>query len=318
MRRKRSFEANVEVLDSRALLSALPTVTIPASLGNGLTNAQPAIQTAINSVAKTGGIVVIPAGTYELATSTGGAGLNLATGSNITIEGAGASTVLQVAPGVEMSGVQIGSYIWPPHGNTISQPVVSNDTVENLTLKGQFYNDNGTGMYHGVALTQGNNILLSSLSIQDWQTDGICQGDAAVIPSNNISITNCTINNCGRNGISILNANGVKITNNQITNCPYDDGNLNISGGSPEGGIPIDLEVGISVYLTNLDQGTSYPTAYINNVTITGNTLETVPGAWSATGINENSYYGPISKVTFTDNTITGVPPPARHHHHWR
>ena len=121
------FQPQFDSLETRDVPSALPVVNVMnfGAKGNGITNDAPAIQAAINSLAITGGTVYFPPCVYEL-----GASLRVDY-SNITLEGAGATSVLRLMPGVYQDAIDI-----PALSQNSPTLVLSGDTISNLAING--------------------------------------------------------------------------------------------------------------------------------------------------------------------------------------
>ncbi len=286
------FQPQFDSLETRDVPSALPVVNVMnfGAKGNGITNDAPAIQAAINSLAKTGGTVQIPSGTYEL-----GASLQV-NYSNITLCGVGTTQpVLRLEAGVYQDAIDIP-------GLPVNAPGVTlvNDVVSNLTLNGNSNPVNpapNTGNYFGVFLNGTAGTALTGLNIENWVYDGIEIGNGSYQPVTNPVVTGNVINNCGRNGIAVGFANNVTIKGNTITNTPS-TAKVNRQYWGYGSGAAIDLE----------PEG-AISTPYVNGVVITGNTMEIMPNSWSSNGVNWCTYYGPVTNVTISGNTLTSSKP---------
>src|SRR5512135_793237 len=83
--------------------AAAPSSTVSVkdfgAKGDGVTDDQPAIQAAIESLAKTGGTAFVPAGDYRLGDSI------VIDRDNITLTGQGPASILRLGDGVEQSGI---------------------------------------------------------------------------------------------------------------------------------------------------------------------------------------------------------------------
>jgi parallel beta-helix repeat protein len=254
-------------LERKELLS-LPSVSVATfgATGKGIINDTPAIQAAINSLASTGGTVQVPAGVYKL-------GSHIAIPfSNITLQGAGSAlTSLKLAPGVNDSQLVVGLSSFNPN--------VSGDVVQNLTLDG----NHNAGYFFGIAMVQGSNMKFDHLTVQNESEDGIYLGNSGCLVSENCTVSNCLIQNNGRNGIDVGFAINTVITGNSILNTP----------SSGQGGNCIDLEPEGAV-----------SNVYVDGVVITHNTLQVMPNSWNHRGYSVWDYYGPVTGITLANNTI--------------
>src|ERR1700682_1674479 len=182
--------------------AAAPSSTVSVkgfgAKGDGVTNDQPAIQAAIESLAATGGTVYVPAGDYRLGDSI------VIDHDNITLTGQGASSVLRLMDGVQQTGIIL------PHnysGSVNLDPalLVHPVTISHLTIDGNHnpvinYGDGPD--YFGIMVRQAQDVTLSGLIVRDWASDGISVGNGGD-PVDHLTVENCLITGIHRNGIHI-------------------------------------------------------------------------------------------------------------------
>lgn len=152
------------------------------------------------------------------------------------------------------------------------------------------YSQTGTHEFgYGVSIQSGINIQVYNLQINNMTGDGIFisdlpknDGEQKII-SKNVTISNCYINECRRQGISIISGIDVKIENNQI---------VNIGGTNP--GALIDLE--------NNNDGTQK----IDDIYISNNILKALPNKIAIMTYNHRVYDVNIenNKIMRTDKYI--------------
>jgi phage minor structural protein len=271
------------------------------------TNAQVAINNAINSISSNGGKVVLMDGTYTISGQ-------ITTPSNITIEGQGNQTIIKLANNsVGASGTWLYMFTNsdPTNGNT-------NIQIKNLSIQGNSINQTNTG---------------SSIGIY---TAGACS---------NVVIDNVRINSVKGRGIHLTNITNGIITNNTVTNCTadgivvqgsYNTISSNISNNNSTGVeiLYVDISTGIygNVASNNIcNNSSSYGISLLSNGggnnSITGNTIKgcvydgiyvyysnknTISGNTSSQNSDRgihiyNSNYNTITANTFSENNKEGL-----------
>lgn len=229
-----SINQDIEQIPSSAGTVASCVVPAPTSklvvnvktrgaTGNGSTDDTAAIQAAINQVAGTGGIVLVPPGTYMINAVTS---LNL--GNNMTLMMNGAS--LKAIPN------NATSYA------ILNITGVSKVNVVGGTLIGDRIGHTGTtgewGM--GINVASASNVLISAVTSSNAWGDGFYIGssDSQGSGSSNISLCSVIASNNRRQGLSITAANGVSVNNSMFTYT---------NGTAPMCGIDIEPNAGNTV-----------------------------------------------------------------------
>jgi len=191
--------------------------------GNGSTDDTATIQAAINTVAGTGGVVLVPSGTYMINAL---ASLNLKSNMTLLMQGA----TLQAIPNASA------------RYNIINIDNISNVKVIGGTLKGERANHQGaTGEWGtGIRIATSANVVIEGVASQDNWGDGFYVGssDGQSQGSSNVLLCGVISNNNRRQGLSIVAANGMVVKNSIFSNT---------NGTAPEGGIDIEPNVGNTV-----------------------------------------------------------------------
>lgn len=184
-------------------------------------NATFAIRNAIIEGNSTGRPVVLPEGTYEVCAPSGGDRDAIEVPSNTTIRGAGiGKTTLQLVAGPpSLDDLDHFS----ARANILAGTAVSNVTVSNLTIRGNFSPVNGEDCsgQHGVAFRDGaSNLTLRDMEIRNVPSYGIAfqqnpkdlDGDGVedecgdtVFDYHDIHLSNITIAETGADGIDFKN-----------------------------------------------------------------------------------------------------------------
>ena len=266
--------------------SAAYTVSVKdfGATGNGITDDAPAIQAALNSVPATGGTVLVPTGDYRLGESL------VISHSGTALTGVGPASILRLMDGVTTDGIAL-----PERSNPTIDPsfFVNNVTISRLTLDGN-HNPivtSGQMNYFGVYAGQTSYLTLSQLVVQNWSADGIetCNGNA---PNDHLTVENCWITGCGRNGIDVGFATNTTIKGNHITDTPS-------QYWGPAAGNAIDVEV------EGYNETVSPPSfPYVQGLLIQDNVIELVGTTTACYGIALQPAYGPIDSVTIQGNLI--------------
>lgn len=251
--------------------------------GNGLFDDQPAIQAAIESLAKTGGTVYFPTGTYLLNRPI------IMDQDNVTLNGAGmnATTLLIRMANPLGNEVNLNAIYYPQTSKKTIGTTISNMTIDGRRNPTQ--NSTGSGPW-GIRITHGQSILINYVCVQNWPSDGI-QAALGRDPVDNLTIQNSIINNNFRMGIHIGFASNVIIQNNIFTNTPSTDGTwVNQYGAC------IDVEV----------EGLS--TASVKKLQVINNVMqyERPRSNTACQAISFNGNAGKIEDVVFSGNKISG------------
>ncbi|NMM63684.1 right-handed parallel beta-helix repeat-containing protein [Clostridium sp. P21] len=110
---------------------------------------------------------------------------------------------------------------------------IKNTTISGGKIIGERYSHKGTtgewGM--GISLNDCSNIKIKDMIIRDCWGDGIYLGASECGYNKNIEITNCTIDNNRRQGISVISAVNLTIDSTKI---------MNINGTAPSAGIDFE------------------------------------------------------------------------------
>jgi len=184
--------------------------------GNGVTNDTAAIQNAINALPTTGGIVVIPSGTYMVDAVKS---LNLKNNTTIQMT---PTTILKVIP---------NSADWSA---ALTIKNVASTKIYSGVLVGDRYTHLGTSGEHGmgVGIFGGNGVIVQGTTANNMWGDGfyIGTGSNATV-SRNVQLIDVKADNNRRQGISLISGNGVSIIRPRLTNT---------NGKAPSAGLDIE------------------------------------------------------------------------------
>ena len=237
--------------------------------GNGATNDTAAIQKAINSLPSTGGVVVIPPGTYGIDAVT-----SLKLKSNVTLQMT-PTTVLGVIPNAAA------------HYEVLSVGGVSNVNINSGVLYGDRLTHKATTGEHGfgVAILGSSNVTVTGTASNNMWGDGYYIGNGPTFGSSlktlstNVKLIDVSADNNRRQGISLTSGKDISIVRAKLTNT---------KGAAPSAGIDIEPNgssdtvqnisivdtytannagAGISIYLDALN-GTTKPVS----ITVTNHT----------------------------------------------
>jgi hypothetical protein len=179
---------------------------------------------------------------------------------------------------------------------------------------------------HGMLIFGSTNVFVDGLTIADTGGDGIIMsGDVSGYYNTNITVRNCTIDNCTRNGIAVE-----RVTNGLLENITITDTN----GRSPETGVDIepkaaDAQVvnltlrnvntsgsvrgGFFCLLLNLTNASEDVSILFENCSSTGDGTGAVTGgargSWALVTKNTTPVGGTvtINGMTIADSTIQSV-----------
>lgn len=203
--------------------------------GDGTTDDTLAIQAAIDAVGDAGGgVVFFPAGTYIVSMQSSPGNYNYClriNHSNITIAGAGESTVIKAAPAADATLIRTA---FDPQDPGISGRL-ANIEVRDILLDGDWDNqtwgwDNGAlvpGVYdqNVLSLYLVDGVKLSNVLVRRAAQDGI-----TLARCQRIRMDNVDVEDCGKNNIALFLCSDYRITNARCIN----------ANDSPDGGVTKD------------------------------------------------------------------------------
>jgi len=146
------------------------------------------IQSAINSLPASGGEVYIPAGTHFITGSI------MITHDNISLRGAGRSTILFVSGGTNV--------------HAIKAEACNNIQISDLCIDGNGDNQSLTNL-HGVGFSSVQHGVISNLYVENVKGDGI----TIFNKSRYIKINDCIVNKSFADNIITANASAITINN---------------------------------------------------------------------------------------------------------
>lgn len=270
--------------------STLINVRDYGAVGNGVTDDAASIQAALDAVPPLGGTVFVPSGDYRISASL------VISKDGTTLTGEGATSVIRL-----MDGVQVVGVIMPNGygGNLDPALTVTNVTVSRLTLDGNHnnpidYSDPNHGPdYFGIFIRQATHVTLSKLIVRNWGSDGISASNGNT-PIDYLTIEDCLVSGCHRNGIHIGFATNCVIRRNHVGDTPSQ-----YWGPSSANAIDVEIE-GYDYY----GPAPHYP--FVRTCLIENNILERTSSATSGDGIGLQPAYGPLSGMTIQNNLICG------------
>jgi len=238
------------------------------------------IQSAINALPASGGVVYIREGTYTVSSSIA------IISSNVTLVGAGAATKIFLANG---ANVDVISATWG-----------QNIVIANLCIDGNKANQ--TAASSGIKFTNVENSRISGCRIEKSKDCGVYLDSS----SRNV-ITNSTVESGGNLGIYLSSSNNNTVMGNTIES-NSDDG-IHLYSGSNNNtvmGNTIESNSSDGIFCSGS-----------NNNTVMGNTIESNSGIgiYLYSGSNNNTVMGNTIKSNSSDgifcngannNTITG------------
>ena len=241
-------------------------VTGYGAIGDGATDDTAAIQAAVNALPSTGGLVIIPPGTYKIT----GSGIAMAgtTGTprnSIAICGCGPGTIINITTAgyafamghangsthMLISDLQIYDSTTPPaSGNrqAICAKHTSSSTIRRVYI-------NGCKGY-GIDIAGASSLMIRACHITRSPVSGIYQMPEVygtlpgIYPAANVSIIGCKIDNCAGDGIDLFNGSGFIIKDCQISNIGW-TGIKCVSGIIAGLGLPVD-----NIVIAGCDIGT--------------------------------------------------------------
>lgn len=159
------------------------------------TDDQDQINAAISSLPEQGGSVYLREGTYVLS-----AGIDIA-GSNVTVGGSGAGTVLKVQGGVNGTMTLV---------NAINADSVA---LRDLIIDGNA-GMNTEGSYKGVVLDRCSDSTVSGVRVRDLKGVGVEIGSSYLV-----TVENSGIQDCASYGIMVNYSVGVSVSGNIVQGC---------------------------------------------------------------------------------------------------
>ncbi len=289
-------------------MSSTSTCSTPSSVASSDTagadyvatgcTAESAINSAISALPANGGVVYLEDGTYIISSA-------ITLPSNVTLEGAGGNTILELKNGLNTAVDMLYS------STTISKTFIKDMTLDGNSSQqssGAMY-----GMYLEANATAG--VTVDHVTVQNFRTDGILTWFG------NITIENTTSSGNGNDGFDIGGSNSSITDSIAASNTSrgfYDVGSRNSYTGDQA---ISNGNCGFYVSGTNDTIGdsqaynnTGHGIATVGNVAVTGsssygNTLDgiNIDGSGTASGniVYNNSQYG--IDVQFSANaTVTG------------
>jgi len=283
------------------------------------TNDQVQIQQAIDLLPSTGGSVYLMEGTYNIGTSTPSVGILISSKNNVTLQGAGAGTVIKLHNSLngEVYMIRVSS----------SQNV----RLSSFTIDGNKANNTFADTYAGINLSSAASSTIENLLIKDFQDAAIRldASDSNLITGNTITnsgsgtaalyfwsqndnnvVSNNIISYNNQNGIDLNSGDtGTVVTGNTITKNVGSGVNAVCSGCSVVGNnLSYNLDYGLvlggnamtvtgNIISNNTDAGIRVNTS--SNHLISGNTFRYNLGygvyIWTSGNnitISSNTFYG--------------------------
>lgn len=246
--------------------------------------------------------------------------LNLTGINGLTINGNGST--LKRTDTTEIQSKKLLPIIFIANDNNIS--------INGLNLDGSYDGSNYGGVgyedHYGLLLECSNNVSLTNLSVKNIQGDFLnlqapfstyCSTTGKAI-NNNVNVTNSTFTNAGYHGIVFEAINGTNISNNTFDgmgvdaiDAEYDVYSTIITNGRVTTAAEDNINVSNNTWANFKDiwfasiQGQS-PGVQEQNVTLTGNTIQTGSGLIQILGTDQtkttSDYWN--NGLTITNNTI--------------
>lgn len=174
------------------------------AIGDGVADDTKAILTAIAALDEGNSILYFPTGTY-LVTE------DIPLVSNITVEGEGNNSIIKRA------GNNLTNY------NVLVCNALENVTIKNIHIQGDRSEHSGTEGEWGmcIGLHDCKHITIEHCKLTDAWGDGVYVGTSMSAPAGgcaDITIDNCVIDHCSRNGVGVIECDGFRLRNSLITN----------------------------------------------------------------------------------------------------
>lgn len=266
----------------------VPHVNVKAfgAKGDGTTDDTSAIQTALNSVKNSGGLVFIPPGTYLYSTP-------LRIGSSVTVEGAGRGlSIIKQKNNNMPGGGQDDGAAFINYNFSLSTSTDQNIEIRNLTVDGNYQNnpDIAAGSAGGISMTYATDVRIINVEIANVDGyGGIYYG------AQNLSDSG-----------GYLSRNLPGIT---VSECFIHDSTSTTAGGSYGSGMflsaqqSVHLDVHDNFLLNNrtaiyLEDSASQADIHDNHITNTSN-------GPTGSGVSVEQGNGPSTQVNVHHNTIS-------------
>lgn len=260
---------------------------------NDSSNDTPAIQSAIDQAAATGGTAYVPDGTYMIDTFK-----RVMMKSGVT---------LKLSSGAILKAIGSNRPIY----DVIRVEYASNVNIIGGTVQGDRYSHSGTGGEHGhgIEVWGGKNVVIEGVTAKEAWGDGVYVGSGSA----NVTLCSVIADNNRRQGLTLTDVDGVLVKNSVFKGS---------NGTIPYAGI--DIEPNVSEFVRNvkilnsqminnkgpgLQFGFSSPqaaaTSGVTNVTVDGNTIANngVPGSnYYASGVVIHAQKA--GGIAFTNNIV--------------
>ena len=240
------------------------------AVGDGVTNDRPAIQTALNALLSTGGLLKIPAGTYLLDATP----LTCYNKSNISIIGDGMGATILTGPygnggggpGGEHGGfIDFGDY-------TSSTTVLNNFRLADFSIQGS----NSSTTNHMITFSGINGVVVERIEFSKGYNEVLYCSSGSGSTIDRWTVRDCYFHDCIAHYSYGINTNTLNASNILITGNTFE----RIQWGM--------LVLG-------------------NNVVITNNKLVDINGTGIAIGESNFSATRSISSCVVSNNTFTGL-----------
>lgn len=206
--------------------------------------------------------------------------------NNLVITGDGAGTVIRQSSGQSGNLFYIG-------------PSVSNITISNITLDGNWTACTSTEVANGIRIDDSSSIKINNVTIQNVSTDGINLKTAGPNSNRDILIEGCSFKNCGRNGVAVLAGKNIRVANNYFEQCGYAnidiEPNVLLAGGF----VTVSGNVGFTAPLGHVWNQYSEGNSIVNNVYTNNKT--------KISGTQQASPTATTGNIILTDSTKTFI-----------
>jgi len=188
------------------------------AMGNGVTDDTAAFQAAINALPASGGVIVVPSGTYMIDATKS---INMRSNTRLSLW---ADATLQAIPNNASFAAVVKAWN------------VSNVEILGGHIEGERSHHLGTnGMGYGISIQEASQVYVHDITLSDNWGDGILVGTTSgwrtFTPSSNVTLTRVTASNNRRQGLSITAANHVYVVYSSFNGS---------NGTAPQAGIDIE------------------------------------------------------------------------------
>jgi hypothetical protein len=307
-----------------AILAGRETLDVGAfgAVGDGVVDDSTAFMAAFAvGRAAGGGVITIPPGTFNLASMT--ASVTLRVFSGCTVRGAGYTNSTLIWN--DDSGI---SLIRGPTSGRCTDVI-----LEDFAIRGTQDTRGNTGAYP-ILITSCDNLHIRRLLVEKSRVFGM-----AIRSSRNVTVQDCVVRLCGRDGINVAQATRYIITGNHISNCDDDgiaahtdpsDPEGTPNGGVITGNILFDVQgikvlgarhciiadntldcckaQGITVACDSHDGVTQEGVASMLNIIITDNKITNVLDRTAIDALNAGNNYINIGGAAAQAGTLNAVP----------